>query len=297
MSSKLEEVRHKIRVTKENIICKTTYISPKLNTCIRYKMVNGVYPDLKNPKTFCEKICWLKLHRYMKDPLVIQCADKYRVREYIQKKGCGALLNELYHVYESPDQIEWDFLPRQFVMKWNFGAGKNLICKDKSQYDPELVINQFRIWEKDKCWLPYSELQYKYIPHKIICEKFLQDDQFSNDLPDYKVYCFNGEPLAILVIEGRYSEIKAEFYDCNWLPLESVKYKKPEKHMKKPKCLEQMLSSARILSAPFPFVRVDFYIVNERLYFGELTFTPAGGIRMAQTMIQGKDMTEYLVLA
>lgn len=257
-------------------------------------MAFGTWPDLKNPKTFSEKLCWLKLYRYIKNPLVIQCADKYKVREYIQDKKCDGMLNELLGVYDSPEQIQWEKLPKQFVLKWNFGAGKNFICKDKERYKFEDVVVKFREWEKDKCWLSHSELQYKYIPHKIICEQYLEDDSYRSSLPDYKVYCFNGKPLAILVILDRNSEIKAEFFDCDWNVIKNEKYQSPEKDMDKPVCLEQMLESAKILSEPFPFVRVDFYVVNGKLYFGELTFTPAGGLYMSQTKLHGKDMTEYL---
>ena len=276
------------------VISELTRISPTLNTVIRYRMVYGIFPNLKHPKTFSEKLCWLKLNRYMNDLLVIQCADKYRVREYVKGKGCKSLLNELFYVYDSPEQINWEDLPEQFVLKWNFGAGKNYICRDKRLHQADQVIKQFREWGKDRCWLPYSELQYKYIKPQIICERYLQDDQYSNSLPDYKVYCFHGEPLAILVIEDRDTVIKSAFYDCEWNFLENSKYQKPEKNMDRPVCLVQMLDSARILSEPFPFVRVDFYVVNGKLFFGELTFTPAGGLYMSQTKIHGKDMTEYL---
>lgn len=271
-----------------------TYISPKLNTQIRYKMAHGVFPNLRKPTTFCEKLCWLKLYKYMKNPLVIQCADKYKVREYVQEKGCGNLLNEMYRVFNSADEISLENLPEKFVMKWNFGAGKNFICKDKSQYTQEEVIDMFNKWEKDKCWLPYSELQYKYIRRKIVCEKYLEDDLNSNALPDYKVYCFHGVPLVTLVILNRGLDVRAEFYDQNWNAIHNPKYKKPEHDVKKPLCYKQMMESAKILSEPFPFVRVDFYVVNGQLFFGELTFTPAGGIYTSQVEVHGKDMTEYL---
>ena len=289
-----KKIKHYCWAAADKAISGITCVSPKLNTMLRYKMVYGAFPDLKHPSTFSEKLCWLKLKRYMRDPLVIQCADKYRVREYVEQKGCGELLNELYGVYDSADMIPWEELPDQFVLKWNFGAGKNLVCRDKSKYSAREVAGQFREWGKDKCWLAYSELQYKYIPRKIVCEKYLEDDLHSNALPDYKVYCFHGEPLIVLVIQDRGQGTKAQFFDCDWNALENPKYPRPEKDMERPGCLQQMLDSARLLSEPFPFVRADFYVVNGRLYFGELTFTPAGGLYMSQTKINGKDMSEYL---
>ena len=293
-TSPQKRLKHACWQCWEKFVCMTTYISPKLNTILRYKMVYHTFPNLSQPQTFSEKLCWLKLNKYMNNPLVIQCADKYRVRNYISEKGYNRILNELYQVFDSPDQIELSLLPEKFVLKWNFGAGKNLICIDKNQLNQDEIREQFRKWGKDKCWIPYSELQYKYIPPKIICEKYLQDTDHQNALPDYKVYCFHGEPRAILVILDRDSKIKAEFFDCAWNELDFSKYDQPEEEVKKPVCLQQMLDCSRDLSAPFPFVRVDFYIVNGQLVFGELTFTPAGGLYMSQTKIHGKDMTEYL---
>ena len=152
----------KIYSTVTGLICKiATIISPELNTKIRYMLAFKKKLDLNNPQTLNEKVLWLKLNRYMNDPLVIQCADKYRVREYVKQCGCG--------------DIPWDKLPNQFVLKWNFGAKMNIICKDKSRIDKKQVIDQMRKWGKNKCWLSHSEMQYKYAPKKIICEALLND--------------------------------------------------------------------------------------------------------------------------
>lgn len=114
-------------------------------------------------------------------------------------------------------------------------------------------------------------------------------------LPDFKVYCFHGEPRAIFVMRDRGSVLKTEFFDADWKRLEnSKKYTSPKRETPRPQSLEKLLDYARRLSKPFPFVRCDFYIVNERPYFGELTFTPAGGLSPAQTRIDGKDMSDYL---
>ena len=292
--SGIKKIKNICWKAREILICQITRFSPKLNTMIRYRMAYGSFPNLRNPKTFSEKLCWLKLYRYMKNPLVIQCADKFRVRDYVSDKGCGNLLNTLYDVCDSPERIAWDLFPNEFVLKWNFGAGKNLVCRNKSEYSVDQVKQLFHQWGKDRCWLSYSELQYKYITPQIICERYLQDDIYPNALPDYKVYCFNGEPLAILVILDRDSVIKAEFFDTDWQVINNPKYPKPEKDVERPECLQQMLDSAKLLCKPFPFVRVDFYVVNGKLFFGELTFTPAGGLYMSQTDIHGKDMAEYL---
>ena len=158
---------------KDSYYCVLTVISPELNTRARYKAAFGRKLDLNNPKTLNEKILWLKLNMYMSDPLVIQCADKYKVREYVKSCGCEDILNELIGVWESVDEIPWDDLPNQFVLKWNFGAGMNIVCTDKQKMNKNEVLKQIEDWRKEKFWLPYAEMQYKYIEKKIICERLL----------------------------------------------------------------------------------------------------------------------------
>ena len=224
-----------------------------------------------------------------------KCADKYLVREYVKECGFKDILNELLFVYDKPNEIEWDKFPDQFVLKWNFGAGLNIVCADKHTLDHKKVIKMLSAWGKKKYWLPYSEMQYKGIPRKILCEKFLKDSERDISLVDYKVYCFNGEPRAIFVMHDRGGAVNTEFFDVNWNALRnSKKYDETEVHTVRPICLEQMLECSRTLSKPFPFVRCDFYIVANKLYFGEMTFTPAGGLFTSETMIEGKEMADYL---
>ena len=153
-------LKHFIRETWFDFL---TIISPTLNTKARYRYTFRKKLDLKNPQTLNEKILWLKLNKYMKNPLVIQCADKYKVREYVASCGCEDILNELIGVWDSAEDIPWDDLPNEFVLKWNYGAGMNIICTDKTQMDKEKVINQLKEWGRVKCWLSHSEMQYKYI--------------------------------------------------------------------------------------------------------------------------------------
>ena len=157
-------------------------ISPTINTKARYKEKFGKKLDLNNPKTFNEKILWLKLNRYMKDPLVIQCVDKYAVRDYVTSCGCEEILNDLIGVWNSADDIPWDELPNQFVLKWNFGARMNIICTDKSKIQKKRVISQLNKWGRNKFWLSFSEMQYKYIEKKIICEKLLNGKEDGDEL-------------------------------------------------------------------------------------------------------------------
>lgn len=154
-----------------------TLISPRWNTQMRYKSAFGKKLDLNNPQTLNEKVLWLKLNTYYKNPLVIQCADKFAVRQYVTDCGCEEILIPLIGAWEEPEQIPWDELPESFVLKWNFGAGMNIVCTDKSQLDREKTIKQLKKWGKCKYWLPHSEMQYKYIPRKIVCEELLRNEE------------------------------------------------------------------------------------------------------------------------
>ncbi len=273
-----------------------TVISPELNTKARYKSIVGKKLNLKNPSTFKEKLLWLKLKNYIRNPLAVQCADKYMVRDYVKDCGYEGILNELLYVYDSPEQIVWEDLPQQFALKWNFGAGYNIICSDKDKLDEQEVKNRLKKWRKIKCWLSHAEMQYKYIDKKIICEKYLASPD--GKLPvDYKVYCFNGKAKAILVIADRGCEkSRAVFMSEKWEYIgTSSKYDAiTADDIPKPECLEEMVKAAEDLSAPFPFVRADFYEVDKKLIFGELTFTPAAGIYTSEIDINGISMGELL---
>lgn len=288
-------LRRLYRKMRNLVFSASTLISPELNTKLRYRYLFKKKLNLKSPQSFNEKLLWLKLNRYINDPLVIQCADKYRVRDYVKDCGYEDILIDMIGAWDTADQIPWDELPDRFVLKWNFGAGMNIVCKDKESLDIPKTVKQMNKWRKKKYWLSHSEMQYKYMPKKIICEKYLEHPQESA-IPDYKIYCFHGKPEAVLVMHNRGSgKMSTEFFNTQWKPLEnSSKYAVATEPAEKPLCLEEMLKAAEKLSAPFPFVRCDFYVLGEKFYFGELTFTPAGGMYVSTTKINGKDMAEYL---
>lgn len=260
-----------------------TIISPRLNTKARFRYIFKRKINLENPQTFDEKILKLKLERYATDSLIRQCADKFAVREYLKQTGCEDILIPLIASYDSVDAIEWDKLPNSFAMKWNFGCGFNIICPDKSKLDIGDAIKRMKRWGKDKsCYLDYSELQYKDVKKKIIVEDYLKPE--TGILPsDYKVYCFNGIAEYILLCVGRDSDGHAKFYffDKNWelARINNDSINAPlDFYYPKPKCFNKLISCAETLSKPFEFVRADFYVVNDNVYFGELTFTPAGAM-------------------
>lgn len=259
-----------------------TLISPRLNTVVRFRKIKGQKLNLDNPQTLDEKIQKLKLESYATDPLIIQCADKYAVRRFIKGQGCADILIPLIATYDKVEDVKWDELPQAFAMKWNYGSGFNIICPDKSKLDIEETKRKMKKWGKDKsCYLNFSEMHYKAIPRKIIVEEYLKPEHGVQP-DDYKVYCFNGVPKFILLCTGReFGRPKFYFFDEDWTLARINRDSKnaPEYFTHpRPNCLDKLLESAKILSAPFKFVRADFYVVNGRVYFGELTFTPEAGM-------------------
>lgn len=279
-----------------------TDISPKLNTKFVYRRTFGKPIDLQNPTTLDEKIQWLKLNTYYNNQLVTDCADKYRVREYVEKCGCGEILNQLYGVYDSPEEINWDELPDKFVIKWNFGCGQNFICKDKSQYNEHQVKKMLWKWRKAHrtFYRNMSEMQYKTIEPKLICEKLIETE--TGELPkDYKLYCFNGVPDCALVCADRISAGHASYYffdkDWNLKRYNKMGLEAPENFsLSRPANYEKLFEYAAVLSKPFPFVRADFYLEKGKITFGELTFTPSGGFDRGRLPSTQKMFGDMLVL-
>ena len=233
--------------------------------------------DLKNPQTFNEKIQWLKIYDYPKNPLVIQGADKYAVRKYIEQKGLANILVPLIGVWERTDDIEWDKLPGKFVLKCSHGCAYNIICSDKSKFDRNTAVKQINKWMKEDFGAYNIELHYSQIkPHMITCEKYLGDI-----IIDYKFFCFNGEPKYIYVSRGlahdRQAHIGFFYLDGKKMPLIRDDYASMDID-KLPSFFEAMKKDAAKLCKDFVFVRVDFFLANDTYYFAELTFTPSAGM-------------------
>lgn len=234
--------------------------------------------NLKNPRTFNEKLMYLKINEYQDNELITKCADKYKVREYVNEAGCPELLNELIDVYDNVDEIDFSKLPNQFVLKCNHAAGYNIICRDKKTINEQKIKKQLKKWIKTDYWKFVAEVQYKNIEKKIVCEKFL-DSGNGRAIEDYKIYCFNGKPEFCMVCIGReLGKPKYYFVDKDWkiMKINNLGIKTPDNYyIEKPKCIDKMYMYAEKLSKPFKFVRVDFYNYNGKPIFGELTFTPA----------------------
>lgn len=233
--------------------------------------------NLKNPLDINEKLHYLKLNDYNRNPVITQCADKYRIREYLVDKGYSNLLPQLYGVYDSPFEIEWEKLPEKFVIKCNHGCGFNILCTDKKELDRGEIASTLKRWLRTDYWKEYAEVQYKYIKKKIIIEEFL-----GNDIQTYKFYCFNGIPKVLYVSENGEDGVKdkyIDYYDMSFVRQDTklVGHSNIPHEVEKPKNFDKMVEIARELSRDFKFVRVDLYNIEGKIYMSELTFVPTGG--------------------
>lgn len=280
---------------KKKMCSLLTHIAPVTATRYVYKYNTGKKLDLKNPQTFNEKLQWLKL--YGDQQLMIQCADKYRVREYVEKKGCAEILNTLFGVYDRAEQVDFLALPRSFVLKTTNGCGTNIICKDKNELDIEDARKKLDYWMTHKYGWETAEIHYLKIKPKIICEKIIEtpDGALPND---FKFFCFNGEPKFFYYGYDRENGFKKLHCDLNWNVIDITKEKAtllPSEAIK-PSCFDEMVKYARILSQDIPFVRVDFYDSNGRVVFGEMTFTPTAGMSEIYTEEAAMEMGRMIHL-
>lgn len=234
--------------------------------------------NLEDPKTFNEKLCWLKLREFPYNEKIIKCTDKVQVHEFITQKGHTELLVPLLHVWDKVEDIDWGQLPKQFVLKCNHGCAYNIICKDKSRFDWKSAIRRLNAWMAEDFGLVSGEPHYSKIPRKILCEKYL-----AGGIEDYKFYCFNGVPRFYYVADtpdGDFHDLTCDFFmpDGTLADFYRLDHKRFPVPPGPPSNLEQMKKIANELSSDFPFVRVDLMSVGGRLYFSELTFTPSAGI-------------------
>lgn len=261
---------------KENNIVKTELYKTDLQNW--YRRATGQYLNLDNPRTFNEKIQWLKL--YDSTPLKTRLADKYLVRDWVKEKIGEQYLIPLLGVYDKFEDIDFAKLPNQFVIKCNHGCAYNIIVKDKSKLDLAEAKAKLDKWMSENfAFKAGYELHYRDIKPRIIIEKFIEN-KGTDDLYDYKFWCFNGKLAYIQFLSERnLSGLKMAFYDRKWNKQTFV-YSHPldKKTMKKPDNLDEMIQLAEALSKGFPCVRVDFYRLNDgTIYFGEMTFTSASG--------------------
>lgn len=252
---------------------------PKQANKMLYRQTFQKKLDYKNVKDFNEKINWLKVNDYNNNKLVIQCADKYRVRDYIRNNGFSDYLPRLYYIFKSVEEIDWDILPQQFVLKLNRASGMNILCPDKTVANKDEIFREIKSWFSRETGERTCELHYRKAKPVLMCEEYLHCKNDDNVYPvDYKIHCFNGTPYVTLICKDRGGDTKFIFVDNTYrhVPID-VKHQPISIIPEKPSVYEAMLKCAEKLSKPFPFVRIDFYVIDGVPYIGEMTFTPQGG--------------------
>lgn len=268
------------RRLRHKILKCLSFVPDKTMLRIQYRIKLKRLPNLGNPRRFTEKIQLYKLH--YRNPELSVCVDKFRVRKFIKDKGLQDILPELYGVYKKAEEIDFNELPSKFVVKTNDGGGGNnvLLCRDKSQLDVPSTIRMLNSWLDVKSINAGREWAYTGIPESlIVIEELLENKENpEGGIDDFKFFCFNGEPYCIVHDGERYIGHKRNFYDLDWNNLEiGSDCMSFGSLVPKPSKLKEMIEVARHLSVGFPFVRVDLYSVEDKVYFGELTFYPWSG--------------------
>ncbi len=251
-------------------------IPDKVYLNLQYKHHLGKKLNLGNPQTFNEKLQWLKL--YDRNPEYTMYVDKYAVREHIKNSIGEEYLIPLIGVYNSVEEIDWDELPDKFVLKCTHGSQCNIICSDKSRLNIEESKAKLKKW-MNRNWFWYGrEWPYKNVKPRIICEKYMVDES-GTELKDYKVFCFNGTPRLIQVDFNRFTEHRRNLYDTNWNQIDGFFHFPSDRSVEiaKPKQLNTMLKLAENLAVQTVFSRIDFYLIYEKIYFGEITLYPESG--------------------
>lgn len=253
--------------------------SSELYLKVLYRCKTGKKLHLDHPILFNEKLQWLKIHNT--DPLYTQLADKYEVRKYVSDRIGDEYLIPLLGVYDSFEEIDFSKLPNQFVLKTTHDSGSIVICKDKSNFDIEKARKKIRKSLKYEYYYKGREYPYKNIRHRIIAEQYMEDKE-TGELTDYKFFCFNGKPEIIFVASERFAGkgvVKFTYFDMNYnvLPIHSFGHNS-SKTLNKPDCLDDMLMVLNKLCIDVPFIRIDLYAINHKVYFGEYTFFHDGGI-------------------
>ncbi len=248
----------------------------------KYRMVMGRNADIDKPERFTEKIQWMKL--YDKNNLKIRLADKHAVKVWAAEKIGAEHIIPSYGVWESFDQIDFSLMPKQFVLKCSHGSGMNIVIKNKKILNNPRTMKKIRYlleaWMAKNYSYTGMEMHYSDIPRKIIAEKYIEE--FDGSLYDYKIHCFDGRPEFIQVIgerdltghTGKQKNFDFDWKDLGWT---FADYPDFSKDIPRPDCLEELKQKAQIMSDGFAYVRVDFYVIKNKVLFGEMTFTPAGG--------------------
>ena len=257
------------------------YIQDSLYLQWQYSLQMGKKLDLKDPKTFTEKIQWLKIHN--RQSVMTTMVDKYAVKEYVGNRIGFKYIIPTIGVWNSLKEVDWDSLPNQFVLKTTHGGGGTgvVVVKDKSKADKKITLEKLRWSFNREGYTANREWPYKNVPKRIIAEELIEIPNKS-DLTDYKIFCFNGKPTYIQVIQDRNTCETIDFFDTEWNHQDFVGLnpiaQNADTPIARPKDLKEMLWIAEELSKDIPFVRIDLYQTDKGVLFGEITFFPASGI-------------------
>ncbi len=270
----------KTRKSRELVLRLLRVVPDKQMVKLQYRIKCKRKLNLKDPQRFTEKLQWYKL--YYRDPIMHQCADKYAVREYVKAKGLGDLLVPLYAHYDRAEDVDWESLPQSFVIKTQHGGGglNVMTVPDKSLVSKEEMVQKLAFRKKNVGTRGGGrEWAYWGIPTGIVAEELLVNRENPEaGINDYKFFCYNGHAKFIIVDIDRYIGHKRNFYDRDWNDLHVTSdCAACDREIEQPENLEEMLAVAEKLSEDFPYVRVDLYNVDGRIYFGELTFYPWSG--------------------
>jgi hypothetical protein len=241
----------------------------------RYRRVFGRRLNLRDPQTFNEKIYWLML--YYRPPLATMVADKYAVRDYVAERAGPHILKELYGVWDRPAEIDFDALPDAFALKVNWGWRANILCSRKADLDENAARAKLAEWMRRSHYWVNREWAYKNIRPRILCERLLIDPTGSTPT-EYSFFCFDGQPRFVRAQRDRFTVMTTDTYDLQWqIPPFYINRPNAGRIVSPPSNFDEMVSCARLLSAGWPFVRVDLYDVDGRTIFSELTLYPGGG--------------------
>lgn len=288
MNKNLKENKLKrfVAVSFRNII---KLISKKKYIELQYRYITHHKLNLKNPKRYTEKLQYLRYYEYPHNTLVSKCAGRVGVRDYLKELGLDSYLIPIYGIFDRFDDIDFDLLPNKFVMKCSHGCAMNYICYDKSVINLKELRKTFNKWLKTDYGKKTVELHYSPIKPQIIIEKLLLDD---NHLPtEYKIHCYNGISKNLYVVTNRNVDIRYTNFYIDWTPFDGSQFngwKKADERIEKPLNFDKMIEISELLSKNFPFVRVDLYNIKGKIYFSEMTFTPAKG-----TLILDDDKCDY----
>lgn len=253
-------------------------MSDKAYLKLRYNCIMGKKLNLDNPVTYNEKLQWLKL--YDRKPEYTKMVDKYEAKKYVADIIGEEYIIPTLGVWDNVNDIDFDTLPNQFVLKCTHDSGGLVICKDKAELDIENSKNTLNHFLNRNFYSVHREWPYKDVKHRIIAEKYMEDES-GKDLKDYKFFCFNGEPKLLYISEGLsdHSTAKISFADMDYNIAEFKRndFKPFNELPKKPINFEKMKELAKVLSKDRAFIRVDFYEINKKIFFGELTFFPCSG--------------------